>query len=117
MDILSNPVATEPGPPLTEPGPPLTEPEPPLTEAGQAALRDDVLSQLGTGPFPPGARISRSLWLILICQWGFRNPATLPVDDRLDPPELDNIASLCHLLARIMGRLRDDDETALVVLQ
>ncbi len=40
MDTLSNPAATEP--------------EFPLTEAGQAALRDDVLGQLRTLPFPPG---------------------------------------------------------------
>ena len=40
MDTLGNPVATEP--------------EPPLTEAGQAALRDDMLSSLGTMPFLPG---------------------------------------------------------------
>jgi len=47
MDTLSYPVATEP--------------EPPLTEAGQAALRDDVLSHLGAVPFEPGARIIRIL--------------------------------------------------------
>ena len=73
MDTLSNPVATEP--------------EPPLTEAAQAALRDDVLSRLGAMPFEPGARVSRILWLILIRRWGFRNPVVLPVDDRLDLPE------------------------------
>ena len=116
MDTLSNPVATEPEPPLTEPEPPLTEPEPPLTEAGQAALRDDLLSQLGTEPFPPGALISRSLWLILICQWGFRNPVVLPVDDRLDLPEPDDIARWCDLLAHFMDHPRDG-ETALVVLR
>jgi len=93
-----------------------TEPEPPLTEAGQAALRDDVLSRLGTGPFPPGARISRILWLILICRRGFRNPVILPVDDRLDLPEPDDIARWCDLLAHFMDHPRDD-ETALVVLQ
>jgi hypothetical protein len=102
MDTLSDPVATEP--------------EPPLTEAGQAALRDDVLSQLGTEPFPPGARISRSLWLILICPWGFRNPVVLPVDDRLDLPEPDEIVSLCDLLAHFMEHPMRD-VTALVVLR
>jgi hypothetical protein len=102
MDTLSNPVATEP--------------EPPLTEAGQAALRDDMLSSLGTMPFLPGALISRSLWLIFICPWGFRNPVVLPVDDRLDLPEPDDIASWCDLLAHFMEHPRRE-ETALVVLQ
>jgi hypothetical protein len=83
-----------------------TEPEPPLTEAGQAALRDDVLSRLGTGPFPPGARISRILWLILICRRGFRNPVILPVDHRLDLPEPDDIARWRDLLALENARLR-----------
>jgi len=40
MDTLSNTMATEP--------------EPSLTPAEQAALRDEVLSQLGTMPFPAG---------------------------------------------------------------
>jgi hypothetical protein len=93
-----------------------TEPEPPLTEAGQAALQDELLRRLGTMPFPPGALISRSLWLILICPWGFRNPAVLPVDDRLDLPEPDDIARWCDVLAHFMDHPRDD-ETALVVLR
>ncbi len=67
-------------------------------------------------PFEPGARISRMLWLILICPWGFRNPVILPVDDRLDLPEPDAIAGWCDLLVHFMERPMRD-VTALVVLQ
>jgi hypothetical protein len=102
MDTLSNPMGTEP--------------EPPLTEAGQAALRDYVLRRLGTMPFQPGALISRSLWLILICQWGVQTRATLPIDDELGRPEPDNIAGWCDLLARFIDHPMDD-ETALVALR
>ena len=102
MDTLSNSLATEP--------------EPPPTEVGQPALRDDVLRRLGTMPFLPGALISRSLWLIFICPWGFRNPVVLPVDDRLDLPEPDDIASWCDLLAHFIEHPRRE-ETALVVLR
>ena len=79
LDTLSNPLATEP--------------EPPLTEVGQAALRDNMLSSLGTMPFLPGTLISRSLWLIFICPRGFRNPVVLPIDDRLDLPKPDKDAA------------------------
>ena len=102
MDTLSNSMATEP--------------EPPLTEAGQVALRDEVLAHLGTLPFPAGALISRSLWLIFICSWGVQTRAIIPVDDKLDLPEPDNIAGLCDLVAQCMERPMHD-ETALVVLR
>ncbi|MGO9188220.1 MAG: hypothetical protein ACLP8X_07115 [Streptosporangiaceae bacterium] len=79
-------------------------------------MRDEVLSQIGTMPFPPGMPISRSLWLIFICRWGFRNPAIMPIDDELGRPEPDNIAGLCDLAASLMDHPMDD-ETALVVLR
>ena len=43
--------------------------------------------------------------------------ATLPVDDRLDVPDQENIAGLCDLVARIIRpSLCHNDEKAMIVL-
>ena len=70
----------------------------PLSEADQAALRPALLHDLGALPFKPGALISRSLWVIFIGKWGVWTHATLPVDDRLDMPDEENITGLCDLI-------------------
>ncbi len=98
---------------------PATPPEPPLTESGQAALRDEVLHRLASLPFPPGALIQRSLWLITIGPWGSWTRAVIPVDGNHDQPEPGAIAGWCDLIAMFMerGPLLDDDKTALIVLR
>jgi len=73
--------------------------EPPLTDSGQATLRDEMLRHLAMLPFPPGAPISRSLELMFLCPRGIRTHAVMPVDDKLDLPDPDNIAGLCDLAA------------------
>src|SRR5260370_8053739 len=74
-----------------------TKYELPLSEADQTALRPVLLHDLGTLPFRPGALISRSLWVIFIGKWGIWTHATLPIDDRLDIPDEENITGLCYL--------------------
>jgi len=98
---------------------PATSPEPLLTESGQAALRDEVLHRLAGLPFPPGALIKRSLWLITIGPRGPWTRAVIPVDGHRDRPAPGAIAGWCDLIAMFMerGRLLEDDETALVVLR
>jgi hypothetical protein len=61
------------------------------------------------------APISRGLWLYFICQWGFQSRAVLPVDNRLDRRDPDNIAGLADLLALFMSHSMGGDQ-ALVVL-
>ena len=96
----------------------VTNYELPLSEAGQAALRSAVLSDLGALPFEPGALISRSLWVIFIGEWGVWTRAVLPVDDRLDMPDEENIASLCALVGSLIRPpLCHDDEKAMIVLR
>jgi hypothetical protein len=90
--------------------------EPPLTDSGQAALRDEVLRHLAMLPFRPGAPISRSLWLMFLCRWGIRTHAVMPVDDKLDMPDPDDIAGLCDLVALCMEHPMPG-ERALVALR
>ncbi len=75
----------------------------PLSEADQTALRPAVLHGLGSMPFNPGALISRSLWVIFIGEWGVWTHATLPIDDRLDMPDQENITGLCDLVGSQSG--------------
>jgi hypothetical protein len=90
----------------------------PLSEADQTALRPALLHDLGALPFRPGALISRSLWVIFIGKWGVWTHATLPVDDRLDMPDKENITGLCDLVGSLIGPpLCHDDEKAMIVLR
>jgi hypothetical protein len=89
----------------------------PLSEADQAALRPTILRDLGALPFEPGALISRSLWVIFIGEWGVWTHAVLPVDDRLDIPDEENIVGLCNLIGSLIRpSVCHDDEKAMVVL-
>jgi hypothetical protein len=90
----------------------------PLSEADQSALRPAMLHDLGTLPFEPGALISRSLWVIFIGEWGVWTHGVLPVDDRLDIPDKENIAGLCNLVGSLIRPpVCHDDEKAIVVLR
>jgi hypothetical protein len=90
----------------------------PLTEAELAAARHDVPRRLGALPFPPGAAFSRSLWVVFIGKWGIWSHAAMPVDDRVDLPEQENIAGLCKIVGRKLAAPPcHDDEEALVVLR
>ena len=90
----------------------------PLSEADQTALRPALLHDLGALPFRPGALMSRSLWVIFIGKWGVWTHATLPVDDRLDMPDKENISGLCDLVGSLIRPpLCHDDEQAMIVLR
>lgn len=89
--------------------------EPRLSASGQAELRDAVLRQHATLPFDPGAAFTRILWLLFLCSEGIQTRAVLPVDNRLDLPDSDNIAGLCDLLANFLEHPMGG-ETALVIL-
>lgn len=90
----------------------------PLSEADQTALRPALLHELGALPFRPGAPISRSLWVIFIGEWGVWTHATLPVDDRLDLPDEENITGLCDLVGiHIRPPGCHDNEKAMIVLR
>jgi hypothetical protein len=90
----------------------------PLSEADQVALRPAVLRDLGSLPFPPGAPISRSLWVVFIGIGGIWTRAALPVDDSLDMPDEEVITGLCHLVGSLICPPGcHDDEKAMVVLR
>ena len=96
----------------------VTSCELPLSEADQAALRLAMLHDLGAMPFSSDALISRSLWVIFIGEWGAWTHATLPVDDRLDMPDKEDIAGLCDLVGSLIRPPRcHDDERAMIVLR
>ena len=89
----------------------------PLSEAEQATLRAALLHDLGAMPFEPGALISRILWVIFIGEWGAWTHATLPVDDRLDMPDREDITGLCNLVGSLMRPPPcHDDEQAMIIL-
>jgi len=90
----------------------------PLSEADQTALRPVLLHDLAALPFEPGALISRTLWVIFIGRWGVWTHATLPVDNRLDMPDKENITGLCDLVGGLIRPpLCHDDEKAMIVLR
>jgi hypothetical protein len=90
----------------------------PLSEADQTALRPALLHDLGAMPFESGALISRSLWVMFIGEWGVWTHAVLPVDDRLDMPDKENIEGLCALVGSLIRPpLCHDDEKAMIVLR
>jgi len=90
----------------------------PLSEADQTALRPVLLHDLAALPFRPGVLISRSLWVIFIGRWGVWTHATLPVDNRLDMPDKENIAGLCDLVGSLIRPpLCHDNEKAMIVLR
>ena len=90
----------------------------PLSDADQTALRPVLLHDLAALPFKPGALISRSLWVIFIGKWGVWTHATLPIDDRLDMPDKENIIGLCDLVGSLIRPpLCHDDEKAMIVLR
>jgi len=97
---------------------PDTSYEIPLSEADQTALRPALLRDLGAMPFEPGALISRSLWVIFIGEWGVWTHAVLPVDDRLDMPDQENITGLCDLVGSLIRPpVCHDDEKAMIALR
>ncbi len=90
----------------------------PLTEADIAAARHDVPRRLGILPFQAGAARSRSLWVIFVGKRGIWTHAVLPIDDRLDMPDRQDIAGLCRRAAVCLTYpLSHQDEQALVVLR
>jgi hypothetical protein len=104
MDTLSNLTGTEYGLPFSE--------------ATQIALRPVILRDLGALPFPPGALISRSLWVVFIGEWGIWTRAVLPVDDSLGMPDQEDITRSCDLVGSLIRPPGcHDDEKALVVLR
>jgi hypothetical protein len=90
----------------------------PLTAADLALARYDVPRDLGALPFGPDDTITRSLWVIFAGEWGIWTHAVVPVDNRLDMGDPDNIAGECELVASLMAPPGcHEGEEALVVLR
>ncbi len=90
----------------------------PLTAADLALAHFDVPRDLGALPFGPDDMITRSLWVVFVGEWGIWTHAVLPVDDRLDMGDPDNIAGLCDEVALLIRPPRcHEDEEAIVVLR
>jgi hypothetical protein len=90
----------------------------PLTARDLALAHFEEPRSVGALPFGPNDEITRSLWVIYMGVWGIWTHAVVPVDDRLDMGDPDNIASLCKLVAGLIGPSRcHEDEEALVVLR
>jgi hypothetical protein len=52
-------------------------------------------------------------WKLFIGEWGVWTHAVLPVDDRLDTPDMESISGLCVLVGSLMSApLCHDDEKA-----
>ena len=67
------------------------------------------------------AAMTRSVvacWVIYMGVWGIWTHAVLPVDNRLDMGDPENIAGVCELVAGLIGpSICHEDEEALVVLR
>ena len=90
----------------------------PLSAADRAVARYDVPRDLGALLFGPDDTITRSLWVVFVGEWGIWTHAVVPVDNRLDMGDPDNIAGDCELVASLMGPPGcHQGEEALVVLR
>ena len=90
----------------------------PLTAADLALAHYDVPRDLGALPFGPDDKITRSLWVVFVGEWGIWTHAVVPVDNRLDMGDPDSIADDCELVASLMGPPGcHQGEEALVVLR
>ena len=90
----------------------------PLSAADLLLARYDVPRDLGALPFGPNDRITRSLWVVFVGEWGIWTRLSLPLDNRLDMGDVDDIARMCELAADLIGPPGcHDDEAALVVLR
>jgi len=90
----------------------------PLTAAELALAHFDVPRELGTLPFGSDDKITRSLWVVFIGEWGIWTHAVLPLDSRLDMGDPDSIARECDLVASLIRPSAcHDDEEALVILR
>lgn len=90
----------------------------PMSEEEQVALRPALLRDMGTMPFGPDDRITRSLWVILVGEWGVWTRASLPIDNRLDMPDAENITWLCDFTGDLVRPSHcHEGEQAMVVLR
>jgi hypothetical protein len=90
----------------------------PLSAADLALAHDNVPRDLGARPFGPDGTITRSLWVVFVGEWGIWTRASLPLDNRLDMGDQDDIASMCELVASLIEPPGcHEGEEALVVLR
>jgi hypothetical protein len=91
-------------------------PGPPPTPADLALAHFDVPRDLGTLPFGPDDKITRSLWVVYVGEWRIWTHAILPLDNRLDMGDPANIEGTCDLVAHLMSP-RVSYEEVLVILR
>lgn len=90
----------------------------PLTPADLALAHFDVPRDLGTLPFGPDDKITRSLWVIYVGEWRTWTHAVLPLDNRLDMGDPGDIEGTCDLVAHLMSpRGGYGDDEVLVILR
>ena len=90
----------------------------PLSAADRALVRHDVPRDLGALPFGPDDTITRSLWVIFVGEWGIWTRASLPIDNRLDMGDADDVAFMCDLTASLVEPPGcHEGEEALVILR
>ena len=90
----------------------------PLSAADRALARYDVPRDLGALPFGPDDTITRSLWVIFVGEWGIWTRASLPLDNRLDMGDADDVAFMCDLTASLIEPPGcHEGEEALVILR
>jgi hypothetical protein len=90
----------------------------PLSAADRALARYDVPRDLGALLFGPDDTITRSLWVVFVGELGIWTRASLPLDNRLDMGDVDDIAFMCDLTASLIEPPGcHEDEEALVVLR
>jgi hypothetical protein len=90
----------------------------PLTAADIALAHYDVPRDLGALPFGPNDKITRSLWVVFVGEWGIWTHATIPLDNRLDMGDEDDIARMCDLVGSLIRPPGcHEGEEAIVVLR
>ena len=90
----------------------------PLSAADLLLAHYDVPRDLGARPFGLKDSITRSLWVIFVGEWGIWTRASLPLDNRLDMGDVDDIARMCDLAASLIEPPGcHEGEEALIVLR
>ena len=90
----------------------------PLGWAQIAAARELVPRDIGELPYGSGDLITRSLWLVRVGEWGIYTRACLPIDDRLDMGDPENVRTICELMGGLIHPPScHDDEVSYVILR
>src|SRR5580700_7664820 len=75
----------------------------PIEPIDIALARFQLAGRIGKQPFDEDdEECSRSLWIVMVGEWGVWVRAVIPVDDRLDAEDRANLTAKCEAVADLL---------------